>query len=138
PVWLRACPLLSPPPPLVRTATHPPLPASLRAVLLTTGASAAAAGEAAPAEEAPAASAEGADMPYTTVEAEDGTAGGGAQVVGPNRTIGDPAGEASGRQAVTLEETGQYVEFTAPVETNTLVTRFSIPDGEEATLNVYI
>src|SRR5690606_25964635 len=114
------------------------LAAALSAGLLATGVSAAAAEEAAPAEEAPAASAEGADMPYTTVEAEDGTAGGGAQVVGPNRTIGDPAGEASGRQAVTLEETGQYVEFTAPVETNTLVTRFSIPDGEEATLNVYI
>ncbi len=80
----------------------------------------------------------GARMPYTTVEAEAGTTGGGAQVIGPNRKIGDLAGEASGRKAVTLEETGQYVEFTAPVETNTLVTRFSIPDGTDATLNVYV
>ncbi|MFE0876513.1 glycosyl hydrolase family 28-related protein [Streptomyces smyrnaeus] len=85
----------------------------------------------------------GADMPYTTVEAESGTTGGGAQVVGPNRKIGDLAGEASGRKAVTLKETGQYVEFTTTVDTNTLVTRFSIPDapgggGTDATLNVYV
>ncbi|NGN63647.1 glycosyl hydrolase [Streptomyces sp. A7024] len=80
----------------------------------------------------------GATMPYTTVEAEAGDPGGGAEVVGPNRKIGDLAGEASGRKAVTLNETGQYVEFTTPVETNTLVTRFSIPDGTDATLNVYV
>ncbi|WP_347178582.1 glycosyl hydrolase [Streptomyces iconiensis] len=85
----------------------------------------------------------GADMPYTTVEAEAGTAGGGAQVVGANRKIGDLAGEASGRKAVTLKETGQYVEFTTAAETNTLATRFSIPDapgggGTNATLNVYV
>ena len=41
-------------------------------------------------------------MPYDMYEAEDGTVGGGATVVGPNRTIGDLAGEASGRRAVTL------------------------------------
>ncbi len=85
----------------------------------------------------------GATMPYTTVEAESGAVGGGAQVVGPNRKIGDLAGEASGRKAVTLKQTGQYVEFTTPVATNTLVTRFSIPDapgggGTNATLNVYV
>ncbi|NSC25346.1 glycosyl hydrolase [Streptomyces albus subsp. chlorinus] len=89
------------------------------------------------------AAATGADMPYTTVEAESGTTGGGAQVVGPNRKIGDVAGEASGRKAVTLKETGQYVEFTTTAETNTLVTRFSLPDapgggGTSATLNVYV
>ncbi|MBC9717435.1 discoidin domain-containing protein [Streptomyces sp. TRM66268-LWL] len=85
----------------------------------------------------------GADMPYDTYEAEDGTLGGGAQVVGPNRTIGDLAGEASGRKAVTLNSTGASVEFTAEQDTNTLVTRFSIPDaqgggGTNATLNVYV
>ncbi|WP_217253437.1 discoidin domain-containing protein [Streptomyces sp. AC602_WCS936] len=85
----------------------------------------------------------GADMPYDMYEAEDGTAGGGAEVVGPNRTIGDIAGEASGRKAVHLDETGEYVEFTTRAETNTLVTRFSIPDapgggGMNSTLNVYV
>ncbi|MFF4342457.1 discoidin domain-containing protein [Kitasatospora sp. NPDC001540] len=85
----------------------------------------------------------GANMPFDTYEAEDGTLGGGAQVVGPNRTIGDLAGEASGRKAVTLNSTGSSVEFTTKAATNTLVTRFSIPDaaggdGTSATLNVYV
>ncbi|MGW7242734.1 discoidin domain-containing protein [Streptomyces sp. NPDC054804] len=80
----------------------------------------------------------GADMPYDMYEAEDGTVGGGATVAGPNRTIGDIAGEASGRKAVTLNGTGQYVEWTTRAATNTLVTRFSIPDGTNTTLNVYV
>ncbi|GAB2817102.1 discoidin domain-containing protein [Streptomyces daliensis] len=85
----------------------------------------------------------GADMPYDTYEAEDGATGGGAKVVGPNRTVGDVAGEASGRKAVTLNNTGESVEFTAKAATNTLVTRYSIPDapgggGIDATLNVYV
>nr|WP_107080141.1 discoidin domain-containing protein [Streptomyces sp. NBRC 109706] len=85
----------------------------------------------------------GAQMPYSMYEAEDATTGGGATVVGPNRDIGDLAGEASNRQAVTLESTGEYVEFTTAEATNTLVARFSIPDsasgeGIDSTLNVYI
>ncbi|MEU3520039.1 discoidin domain-containing protein [Streptomyces sp. NPDC006654] len=80
----------------------------------------------------------GADMPYDMYEAEDGTIGGGAKVVGPNRTIGDLAGEASGRKAVTLDATGQYVEWTTRAATNTLVTRFAIPDGTDTTLDVYV
>ncbi|MFI6821106.1 discoidin domain-containing protein [Micromonospora sp. NPDC050187] len=85
----------------------------------------------------------GANLPYDMYEAEDGRTGGGAQVVGPNRTIGDLAGEASGRRAVTLNGTGAYVEWTTRAATNTLVTRFSIPDapnggGIDATLNVYV
>ncbi|WP_405860693.1 discoidin domain-containing protein [Streptomyces sp. NBC_00090] len=85
----------------------------------------------------------GANMPYDMYEAEDGVTGGGAQVVGPNRTVGDIAGEASGRKAVSLDATGEYVEFTARRSTNTLVTRFSIPDapgggGLDSTINVYV
>ncbi|WP_426362456.1 discoidin domain-containing protein [Streptomyces sp. E-08] len=85
----------------------------------------------------------GANMPYDMYEAEDGTAGGGATVVGPNRTVGDIAGEASGRRAVNLDATGEYVEFTSRASTNTLVTRFSIPDapgggGIESTIDVYV
>ncbi|MEV4950126.1 discoidin domain-containing protein [Streptomyces sp. NPDC053755] len=85
----------------------------------------------------------GANMPYDMYEAEDGTAGGGAQVVGPNRTVGDIAGEASGRKAVNLDATGEYVEFTTRASTNTLVTRFSIPDapgggGIDSTIHVYV
>ncbi|MET1072434.1 MAG: discoidin domain-containing protein [Umezawaea sp.] len=85
----------------------------------------------------------GANMPYDMLEAEDAAVGGGAAVVGPNRKIGDLAGEASGRKAVTLNSTGSYVEFTTKASTNTLVTRFSIPDsagggGIDATINVYV
>ncbi|MEV7096225.1 discoidin domain-containing protein [Amycolatopsis sp. NPDC051045] len=85
----------------------------------------------------------GANMPYDSYEAEDGALAGGAAVAGPNRTIGDLAGEASGRKAVTLNSTGASVEFTTRASTNTLVTRFSIPDapgggGLTSTLNVYV
>ncbi|MFD3675550.1 discoidin domain-containing protein [Streptomyces sp. NPDC058613] len=85
----------------------------------------------------------GANMPFDMYEAEDGVVGGGAGVVGPNRTIGDIAGEASGRKAVSLDATGEYVEFTTRAATNTLVTRFSIPDapgggGIDSTINVYV
>ncbi|MFD3544643.1 CARDB domain-containing protein, partial [Streptomyces sp. NPDC058655] len=85
----------------------------------------------------------GANMPFDMYEAEDGVVGGGAGVVGPNRTVGDIAGEASGRKAVNLDATGEYVEFTTRAATNTLVTRFSIPDapgggGIDSTINVYV
>jgi hypothetical protein len=85
----------------------------------------------------------GANMPYDHLEAEDAAVGGGAQVIGPNRTIGDLAGEASGRRAVTLNSNGSFVEFTTRASTNTLVTRFSIPDsaaggGIDSTVNVYV
>ncbi|MCW2919218.1 MAG: hypothetical protein JWN52_7286 [Actinomycetia bacterium] len=85
----------------------------------------------------------GANMPYDMYEAEDGVLGGGATVVGPNRTVGDLAGEASGRRAVKLTGTGSSVEFTTKASTNTLVTRFAIPDGAggggiNSTLNVYV
>ncbi|GAA1692342.1 hypothetical protein GCM10009830_45180 [Glycomyces endophyticus] len=85
----------------------------------------------------------GADMPYTLDEAEHAAPGGGAQVLAPNRRIGDLAGEASGRQAVVLDGTGEYVQFTTTTDTNTLVTRFAIPDaagggGITSTLNLYV
>ncbi|VUD67446.1 Endo-1,4-beta-xylanase Z [Thalassocella blandensis] len=85
----------------------------------------------------------GASMPYVIYQAEHGVTGGNAQVLTPNRTIGDLAGEASGRSAVTLNNVGDYVEFDTDISTNTLVTRFSIPDapaggGQTATLNIYV
>ncbi|MEV4351780.1 discoidin domain-containing protein [Actinoplanes sp. NPDC049596] len=80
----------------------------------------------------------GANMPYDYYEAEDGQTGGGAAVVGPNRTVGDLAGEASGRKAVTLNQTGSYVQWTTRAATNTIVARFSIPDGTTSSINVYV
>ncbi|MEH0935802.1 discoidin domain-containing protein [Micromonospora psammae] len=85
----------------------------------------------------------GANLPYDMYEAEEGSVGGGARVLAPNRTIGDLAGEASGRRAVTLDSTGAYVEWTTKAPANALVTRFSIPDapgggGIDSTLNIYV
>jgi hypothetical protein len=85
----------------------------------------------------------GANMPYDSYEAEDGVLAGGATIVGPNRTIGDLGGEASGRRAVKLASTGASVEFTTKASTNTLVTRFAIPDasgggGINSTLDIYV
>src|SRR6185369_6380883 len=80
---------------------------------------------------------QGANMPYDMYEAEAGTPGGGATVVGPNRTIGDIAGEASGRKAVTLNSTNASVSWTSRAASNTFVVRFSIPDGTTTTLDLY-
>ncbi|GAA1885563.1 discoidin domain-containing protein [Asanoa iriomotensis] len=85
----------------------------------------------------------GANMPYDMYEAEDGSIGGGAQSLAPNRTIGDLAGEASGRRAVRLPTNGSWVQWTTRNPTNTLVVRFSIPDsagggGQTSSLNIYV
>lgn len=85
---------------------------------------------------------QGANMPYDMYEAESGQLGGGAAIVGPNRTIGDLAGEASGREAVTLDSTGSYVQWTSREQTDTFDLRYSIPDaagggGINATLDLY-
>ncbi|HWS32806.1 MAG TPA: discoidin domain-containing protein [Actinoplanes sp.] len=80
----------------------------------------------------------GANLPFDFYEAEDGQTGGGAAIVGPNRIVGDLAGEASGRKAVTLNQTGSYVQWTTRAATNTVVARFSIPDGTDSSINVYV
>jgi hypothetical protein len=79
----------------------------------------------------------GANMPYDLYEAETGSVSGGAAVTAQNRTIGDISGEASGRQAVTLNANGAQVSFTTRSSTNTIVVRFSIPDGTTTTLGVF-
>jgi hypothetical protein len=83
-------------------------------------------------------------------EAEDGTLGGGAKIVGlpdgSDRLVGDLGGEASHRQAVTLAKIGDSVTFTPRHDhpaANALVVRYSLPDangggGATGTLNVSI
>nr|WP_245984458.1 discoidin domain-containing protein [Streptomyces tateyamensis] len=85
---------------------------------------------------------QGANMPYDSYKSTDGTLGGSAAAVGPNRTIGDIAGEATQRKAVTLNNTGDSVSWTSRESTNTFVLRYSIPDapgggGTSATLDLY-
>lgn len=85
--------------------------------------------------------ARGATLPYVEYEAEDASYSG--TLIGPSRTIGDMASEASGRKAVTLTATGQYVTFTTTQPANSIVVRYSIPDsangtGINATLSIYV
>jgi len=83
----------------------------------------------------------GASLPYAEVQAENSATNG--TVIGPSYTQGQLADEASGRKAVTLQGTGQYVTFTTPVATNSIDFRYSILDSSDgsvytAPLSLYI
>ncbi len=83
----------------------------------------------------------GATLPYVEVQAENSSTNG--TVIGPSAVYGTLPAEASYRKAVTLQGTGKYVEFTAPVATNSIVFRYSIPDSANgsvytAPLSLYI
>ncbi|GAA2985677.1 carbohydrate-binding protein [Streptomyces fulvorobeus] len=82
----------------------------------------------------------GATLPFTTYEAEAGRTN--ATPIGPDRTYLTPASEASGRKAVKLTRTGDYVEFTLTKPANAINLRYSLPDssdgrGIDASLSVY-
>ncbi|GFZ32247.1 hypothetical protein CSC2_27730 [Clostridium zeae] len=83
----------------------------------------------------------GAQIPWIEYEAENGVTNG--TVVGPNRNVGDLAGEASGRKAVKLVGQGKYVEWTTTKQANSIVVRNCIPDsttggGTNATISLYV
>ncbi|MFD2332356.1 S-layer homology domain-containing protein [Cohnella sp. GCM10020058] len=83
----------------------------------------------------------GADVPYTTYEAERMKTNG--QLVSGSRAYGTLSAESSGRQAVKLASTGDYMSFKASAAANFLNIRYSIPDsadgaGLDATLSVYV
>jgi hypothetical protein len=83
----------------------------------------------------------GAPVPYVHVEAENSATNGTA--LGPDYTYNTIEAEASGRRAVRLDATGEYVEFTVPSAANSMVVRLGIPDsatGSEYTapLSLYI
>ena len=83
----------------------------------------------------------GATLPYVEVQAENSLTNG--TIIGPSAAYGTLAGEASRRQAVTLQGTGKYVEFTTPVATNSIDFRYSIPDTSSgsvytAPLSMYV
>ncbi|MDQ1703462.1 MAG: hypothetical protein QOF57_2714, partial [Frankiaceae bacterium] len=82
----------------------------------------------------------GASLPYVEVQAENSATTG--TVIGPNSDYGTLPDEASYRKAVTLNS-GQSVTFTTPTATNSIVFRYSIPDGPggavyTAPLSLYI
>ncbi|KAL0480366.1 hypothetical protein AKO1_007158 [Acrasis kona] len=76
----------------------------------------------------------GATLPYLEYEAEDATHNG--KVIGPDRTYMSLPSEASGRRAVQIQGSGQFVEFTLKKATNAIVVRFSIPDTPDGSGNV--
>ncbi|MFE4455051.1 CARDB domain-containing protein [Streptomyces sp. NPDC056796] len=87
----------------------------------------------------------GAAVPYTEYEAEQGVYKGTLLTSDRKRTFGHTnfATESSGRQSVRLNSTGEYVEITSTVPTNSIVVRNSIPDapgggGTEATISLYV
>lgn len=91
----------------------------------------------------------GATTPFTTLEAESGTLGGGAiirsfQLGSPVPTVATLELEASGGALVELNATGQSVSLVNPVaNANTVVIRASIPTtsdgvGQTATLDLYV
>jgi hypothetical protein len=79
---------------------------------------------------APETAGRGATLPLLEHEAENVVTNG--TVIGPNRTEGTLASEASGRKAVSLGS-GQYVEFTLTAPANSIVARVSIPDSANGT-----
>ena len=82
----------------------------------------------------------GADMPWTTYEAEDMKTTG--TVLGPQYAPFLVETESSGQKCVKLATAGEYVEFTAQSPANAMVVRYSLPDatdggGVNSTLSLY-
>ncbi|MGW4803265.1 carbohydrate-binding protein [Kitasatospora sp. NPDC004272] len=82
----------------------------------------------------------GATLPFTSYEAEAGSTNG--TVLAPDRSYLSVASEASGRSAVKLAATGQYVEIKLTAPANAINLRYALPDsadgkGLDATLSVY-
>ncbi|MBM2622888.1 discoidin domain-containing protein [Actinoplanes sp. LDG1-06] len=81
----------------------------------------------------------GATVPFVEIEAEKAAHNGTS--TGADRTYGKLSSEASGREAVTLDAAGEYVEFTLTKPANAVTFRYSIPDsangsGRDATLDL--
>ncbi|WP_417801513.1 discoidin domain-containing protein [Streptomyces kaempferi] len=83
----------------------------------------------------------GATVPFKEQEAEYAATNG--TLIGPDRLYGRLPSEASGRQAVTLDAPGEYVEFTLTAPANAMSFRYSLPDnaagtGRSATMDLKV
>ncbi|WP_428964971.1 discoidin domain-containing protein [Micromonospora fluostatini] len=81
----------------------------------------------------------GATVPFVEHEAEKAAHTGTR--IGPDRRYGTLPSEASGREAVTLDAVGEYVEFTLTAPANAVTFRYSVPDnaagtGRDATIDL--
>jgi Pectate lyase superfamily protein len=70
----------------------------------------------------------GVGAPLSFVEYEAENAVSHARIVGPDRTFGTLAAEASGRRAVLLENARDFVEFTLAKSANALTVRYAVAD----------
>ncbi|MET8282654.1 discoidin domain-containing protein [Micromonospora sp. NPDC005174] len=73
----------------------------------------------------------GATVPFLEQEAEKAAHNG--TKIGPDRRYGTLPSEASGREAVTLDAVGEYVEFTLTAPANAVTFRYSLPDNSAGT-----
>ncbi|MGC4877391.1 discoidin domain-containing protein [Micromonospora sp. DT43] len=73
----------------------------------------------------------GATVPFVEQEAEKAAHNG--TKIGPDRRYGTLPSEASGREAVTLDSVGEYVEFTLTAPANAVTFRHSLPDSSAGT-----
>jgi len=83
----------------------------------------------------------GATVPWVEYEAEKSRSTG--EILAPDRTFGTIASESSGRSAIKLDKTGEYLQFGATKAANSIVVRYVIPDsadgsGQTATLSLYV
>jgi hypothetical protein len=82
----------------------------------------------------------GADMPWTTYQAQDMKTTG--TVLGPQYAPFLVETESSGQKCVKLVAAGEYVEFTVQSPANAMVVRYSLPDSQDgggigSTLSLY-
>src|SRR3954469_2163573 len=75
----------------------------------------------------PSHAAPGADIPWTTYEAEEMKTTG--TVLGPKYAPFLVETESSHQKCVKLAASGEYVEFTAQARANAMVIRYSLPDS---------
>ncbi|HWA27930.1 MAG TPA: hypothetical protein VG734_19925, partial [Lacunisphaera sp.] len=69
----------------------------------------------------------GADIPWTTIEAE--AMHGNGTVLGPCYGSHRVEMESSGQQCVQLARAGEHLEFTASSRSDSLVLRYNLPDA---------
>src|SRR6202522_250726 len=78
----------------------------------------------------------GATVPFTEYEAENASTKG--TIIGPSFAQGSLPSEASGREAVRLPATGQYVNFTLTSPANAFDLHYALNQGASGTLSVYV
>ncbi len=75
---------------------------------------------------------QGATLPYTEYRAADAQTNG--TVLATSTTYPGIAAESTGRSAVQLKSTGQYVQFTLTKPADSVVVRYSIPDTSDGSV----